>query len=179
MKLAPALMAFLLATPQAVAAPLDPEHRQLADLAGHWRVTQSFWTMPGGAPKVDKGEAEFAMILNQRHLRQTLRIADGTGFEGLGFIGYDNAAGTYFSTWMDVNFPGLVVARGAFDPAVKAYVFRGGMSTPGGEIPVREVMTVTDADHFTYEYFETQKGRESLTVRLDYTRVAPPKPQGG
>jgi hypothetical protein len=178
MKFPHALLAGLMAVPTLSAAQpappaaaLDAQHRQLASLAGAWSVRQSLWTAPGAAPKVDHGNADFAMVLRQRHLRQTLHIADGTGFEGLGYIGYDNASGQFFSTWMDVNFPGLVVAYGGYDAAAKAYVFRGSMTAAdGGGIPVREVMTLTDADHFTYEYFETRDGRESLTVRLEYTR---------
>ncbi|MGY4395118.1 hypothetical protein ACVWZA_000279 [Sphingomonas sp. UYAg733] len=178
-----AYLCFALLTTTAIAGPacsadratgLDPQHQALADLAGSWKVKQSFWTTAETAPKVDAGTAYFSMVLNRRHLRQTLRIADGTNFEGLGYIGYDNASGDYFSTWMDINFPGLVIARGQFDPASKAYVFRGIMtaSTPGASaIPVREVMTIIDGNHFKYEYFEVHDGNEALTVRLEYSRA--------
>jgi hypothetical protein len=177
-KLTAALLAVLVAIPmaapaQAIAqAELDPQHRELARLVGTWSVRQSFWKAPGQAPKIDPGTADFAMVLNRRHLRQTLHIADGTNFEGLGYIGYDNGSRQFFSTWMDASFPGLVLARGGFDEAAKAYVFRGAMdSAPGAPaIPVREVMTITDRDHFTYEYFETHDGSETLTVRLEYSR---------
>jgi hypothetical protein len=162
------------ARPASPATPIDPHHRELASLAGTWSVRQSFWSKADAAPKIDRGTAEFAMILNRQHLRQTLRIDDGTHFEGLGYIGYDNGAGEFFSTWMDVNFPGMVVARGRFDAGTRTYIFRGSMAapTPGGsEIPVREVMTMIDRDHFTYEYFEAHGGPEMLTVRLEYSRV--------
>jgi hypothetical protein len=175
------LMAVLMAVPVASAArpaapavSLDPQHRELARLAGAWTVRQSFWTTPGAAPKIDEGTADFAMVLNQRHLRQSLRIADGTNFEGLGYIGYDNVSGQFFSTWMDVNFPGLIVARGGFDEAAKAYVFHGSMTTQtpsGHEIPVKEVMTIIDPEHFKYEYFETHEGQETLTVKIEYSRA--------
>ncbi len=47
--------------------------------------------------------------------------------------------------------------------------------TPGADkVPVREVMTIQDTDHFRYEYYETQAGKEALTVRLDYTRQNTP-----
>ncbi|WP_116091670.1 DUF1579 family protein [Sphingomonas crusticola] len=179
MKLPRALLAGLLAilstlparaAPSAV--PLDSQHLLLTGLSGPWSVRQSFWAAPGAAPKVDQGKAEFAMVLRQQHLRQKLHIADGTDFEGLGYIGYDTASARFFTIWMDVNFPGMVVAHGGYDAAAKAYIFRGTMAAAGGgAIPVREVMRLTDRDHFTYEYFETHDGREALTVRLEYTRV--------
>jgi hypothetical protein len=152
---------------------LDPQHRELADLTGAWSVKQSFWSAVDAPAKIDKGTAEFVMVLNQHHLRQTLHIADGTNFEGLGYIGYDNASGRFFSTWMDVNFPGVLIAHGGFDSSTKSYVFRGSMSAAGskdGDVPVREVMTIFDHDHFKYEYYETHRGKEALTVRLEYTR---------
>ena len=157
------------------AAPLDAEHAALAQLAGHWSVKQSYWTNPDKPPTVDAGEADLAMVLDGRHLRQTLHIAaKDKPFEGLGYIGYDTAAKAFFSTWMDVNFTGFIVARGGFDAAAKRYTFVGAtpdFDQPGATIPLREVLTVIDGDHFTYDYYETRGGREAQAVRLDYRRV--------
>ncbi len=144
----------------------DAQHQFLVGLSGTWSVKQSLWLTAGQPPKLDTGTAEFSMVLNGRHLRQDLKIDDGTGFEGLGYLGYDTASGQFFSTWMDVNFPGLVVAYGGFDAPAKAYVLNGSMAG----IPVRDVLTVTDTDHFRYAYYETRNGTEALTVQLDYSR---------
>jgi hypothetical protein len=167
--------AALLATPLSaqekdVVAP-DREHRLLASLAGKWDVRQSLWLVPGRPPKLDSGTAELTMVLNGRHLRQTLRIADGTNFEGLSYVGYDNPARRFFSTWMDVNFPGLVVAYGRLD-AANTITLRGSMASTQGRdpVPVREVLTIIDPDHFRYEFFETRRRAEALAVRLDYAR---------
>lgn len=156
------------------AAPPDAEHAALAKLAGHWSVKQSYWTSPEKPPAVDQGEADLAMVLDGRHLRQTLHIAaKDKPFEGLGYIGYDTAAKTFFSTWMDVNFTGFIVAKGGYDEAAGRYTFVGAtpdFDHPGATIPLREVMTVVDGDHFTYDYYETREGREARAVRLEYTR---------
>jgi len=172
LSIAALMLAPVHAAPRQAAAAPDPEHAALARLAGEWSVRQSFWTTPGAPPKIDRGTASFALVLGH-HLRQTLRIpAADKPFEGLGYIGYDNATGRFFSTWMDVNFPGLIVADGSRD-ASGVYEFRGSMADPTGKaaIPVREVLRIADADHFTYEYFEPGEGREMLTVRLEYSRV--------
>jgi hypothetical protein len=160
------LAAVLIAGTAAADAP-DPQHVALAALAGHWDVTQSFYTKPGDPPQIDKGEADFAMVLNGRHLRQSLHIASKAPFEGLGYLGYDPTAGRWFSTWMDVNFSGLILAWGDYDAAAQTYTFTGTMA---GKIPLREVLHVTDRDHFRYDYYEAHDGRESLAVRLDYAR---------
>jgi hypothetical protein len=154
-------------------AAVDAEHAMLKTLAGHWMVKQSLWLGDATTPKIDSGTADFVMVLKGRHLRQTLHIADGTDFEGLGYIGYDSGDEQFFSTWMDVNFPGLVVAYGGFDEGAKAYIFKGGMapSTPDGQgVPVRETMTITDHNHMRYDYYETHGDKEALTVRLEYSR---------
>jgi len=167
------LVAALASAQQPRATAPDAEHQLLHSVAGQWNVTQSLWLTPGKPPKVDQGKASLDMVLNGRHLRQNLQIADGTGFEGLGYFGYDSTTRQFFSTWMDVNFPGLVVAYGSFDPTAKAVTLRGRMpAAQGGDaVLVREVLTLTDPDHLRYEFFETHKGIEALAVRLDYTRV--------
>lgn len=170
MKLIIGLLALALATPACAQETLDPQHSALAHLAGAWTVQQSLWLGDATAPKIDSGQADFTVVLNHQ-LQQSLHINDGTHFEGLGYIGFDNASVQYFSTWMDVNFPGIVVAYGDFDPTANTYVLKGSMSSStGNPVPVREVMTVADPDHFRYEYYETHAGKEALTVRLDYTR---------
>lgn len=176
MKIAVVTFALILACPlvahaQQTATP-DAEHQNLAELAGAWNVQQSLWLDGTTSPTVDSGHADFKVVLH-RQLQQSLHIDDGTDFEGLGYIGYDNASGQVFSTWMDVNFPGMVVAYGDFDAATGTYSLRGSMSssTPGATVPVREVMTIQDPNHFRYEYYETHDGKEALTVRLDYARA--------
>ncbi len=176
MKLIHALLALALGPGSAMAAApasvQDPQHRALAALTGAWSVKQTFWSAPGTAPRFDSGTATFSLVLKDHHLKQVLHIADGTGFEGLGYIGYDEALGRLFATWMDVNFTGIVFAQGTFDAGAGAYIFRGNMSTSGGgQIPVREVMTISDPNHFSYQYFEMHDGHDSLTVKLEYTRA--------
>ena len=38
-------------------------------------------------------------------------------------------------------------------------------------MPLREVMHLIDADHFTYDYYEARDGKEALAVRLEYSRT--------
>lgn len=159
------------ASAQQAADGADPQHRLPTELAGNWSVKQSIWMSPGAAPKIDRGSAEFAPVLNRRHLRQSLHIADGTGFEGLGYFGYDGAAGQFFMTWMDVNLPGIILAQGDYDPGTKAYILRGTQSEPDEQIPVREVLTLIDRDHFNFEFYETRQQQESLMVKLEYSRA--------
>lgn len=156
------------------ASAVDQEHARLATMAGRWDVKQSLWEQSGQAPHVDHGTAVFSLVLDGRHLRQNLHIdAPAKPFDGLGYVGYDNATGEYYSTWMDVNFPGLIIARGSFDPSTHSYTLKGDMADAakaGAKIPLREVLHVIDDNHFTYEYYEDHGNGEMLTVRLEYAR---------
>ena len=172
-----ALMAAAWVAPSASAADTAPTtsasapaHR-LDWLAGRWRVRQSFWADPAKAPVVDGGRAVFAAVLGGQHLQQELQIDSAKPFHGLGYFGYDAAAGRYDSLWMDVNFGGVVVAHGDCRPDGRACTFHGAMAGAHGvSVPVREELRAQDADHFSYAYYERHDGREALTVKLDYTR---------
>ncbi|HEV2619105.1 MAG TPA: DUF1579 family protein [Acidobacteriaceae bacterium] len=151
---------------------MGPQYAQLATLSGHWAVRQSMWTDPKTPPVIDHGTATYTMVLGGHHLRQDLRIASSKLFEGLGYIGYDDAVGKYYSSWMDTNFSGMVLANGDYDAASRTYTFTGVMAGKGGtSVPVREVMRIADSGHFVYEYYETRDGKEALAIRLQYTRV--------
>ncbi|MEW9570823.1 DUF1579 family protein [Rhodanobacter sp. Si-c] len=176
--IAVALMAAACVAPSASAADATPTtstsapaHR-LDWLAGRWSVRQSFWADSAKAPTIDSGSAVFTAVLGGQHLRQELQIDSVKPFRGLGYFGYDAAAGRYDSLWMDVNFGGVVVAHGDCEANGRVCSFRGAMSGQrGATVPVREVMEITDADHFSYAYYERHDGREALTVKLEYTRL--------
>jgi hypothetical protein len=147
--------------------------QQLASMVGRWQVRQSLWSEPGGAPAIDRGSAVFALVLNARHLRQELVIASKQGtFEGVGYLGYDEASGRYDSLWMDVNFSGVILAHGRYEHG--AYEFTGTVPDadhPEHPRPLRQVIEVQDADHFTTRYYEQHDGSEMLAVKLEYSRV--------
>lgn len=153
------------------AAVVGDEHRRLAALTGLWRVKQSLWLVAGQPPQVDSGTALFTTVLGGRHLQQDLRIGSTTPFQGLGYTGYDNTTGRYYTSWMDINFTGVLLLRGDHDARTNTYRFAGEMSGEGGErIPTREELRVLDANHLLVRFYETRRGRESLVVELEYSR---------
>jgi hypothetical protein len=156
----------------AVQPPVSVAH-SLDWLAGRWNVRQSFWTDAAKPPAIDTGSAVFTSVLEGRHLRQELTIASAKPFHGLGYLGYDDAAGRFDSLWMDVNFGGVMLAHGECDAGRRSCTFLGTMPGTHGDVPVpvREVMQIDDADHFSYAYYERHGGREVLTVKLDYVRL--------
>lgn len=157
--------------PSAAAGAIGDEHRRLAELAGRWRVKQSLWLAAGQPPQIDSGTALFTSVLGGRHLQQDLRIGSSPPFQGLGYTGYDTSTGRYYTSWMDINFTGVLLLHGDHDARSNTYRFEGEMSGEGGaRIPTREELHVLDADHLVVRYYETRQGREALVVELDYSR---------
>jgi len=156
------------------AAPGEP-HKQLATMQGKWNVKQTMWMDPKSEPMVQTGSATNKIELGGRHLRQDYHGQwMGKPFEGIGYTGYDNVTGKYFSTWSDNMSTGLFVAQGDYDPASKSYGYRAQMPDPvkpGTMVPVRETMRFTDKDHAVFEMYETRDGKELKTMQIEYTRT--------
>ena len=147
------------------------EHERLAALAGTWSVKQSLWLDPGKGPEIDPGTSVIAPVLDNQHFQRTLKINSKAPFAGIGYFGYDIATSQYYSSWMDVSFTGVILSRGGYDAATSTYNFSATVTSEKGEtFPLREVMKVADKNHFTYEYYETHSGKETLVVRLEYSR---------
>ncbi len=163
----------MMAAWEKAASPGEP-HKQLAAMAGQWNVKQTMWMDPKGEPMVQTGTATNTIALGGRHLRQDYRSEwMGQPFEGVGYTGYDNVTGKYYSTWVDNSSTGLFVARGDYDAATKTYTFKGEMAdaAAGGKlVPIRDVLRVVDNDHHVFEMYETRDGKEARVMQLDYTR---------
>ncbi|UNK48508.1 DUF1579 domain-containing protein [Lysobacter sp. S4-A87] len=156
------------------AAQPGEQHKQLAAMVGKWTTRQTMWMDPDTPPMTETGSATNTLVLGGRHIRQDFRSKwMGQPFEGVGFNGYDNVTGKYYSTWMDSGSTGMYVSYGDYDPATKTYTYRGEMADPaskGAKVPVRQVVRVVDNDHQVFEMYETRAGKEAKTMQIDYTR---------
>lgn len=150
------------------------QHKQLAMMAGSWTTKQTVWMDPKAPPMVETGTATNTMIFDGRQMRQEFHGNwMGQPFEGLGYSGYDNVTGKYFSTWTDNMSTGMFISYGDYDAATKTYNYTGEMNDPaagGAKIPVREVWRIVDNDHQVFEMYETRDGKEAKTMMIEYTR---------
>lgn len=90
----------LLAVPALSQKPSEQEATKLLDhLAGHWVMTGTL----GGKPATHDLEAEW--VLNREYLRlhETGRekMANGSPYEAIIFLAWDNKAGEYRCLWLD------------------------------------------------------------------------------
>ncbi|GAA5068489.1 DUF1579 domain-containing protein [Lysobacter panacisoli] len=151
------------------------QHKQLAAMVGNWTTKQTMWMDPKTPPMVQSGSATNTLVLGGRHVRMDYHGQwMGQPFDGLGYTGYDNVTGKYYSSWMDSGSTGLFVSHGDYNPATHSYTFTGEMADPasgGAKIPVRQVVRIVDNDHHVFDMYETRGGKEAQTMKIEYTRA--------
>ncbi|HXH00596.1 MAG TPA: DUF1579 family protein [Xanthomonadaceae bacterium] len=133
------------------------------------------WMDPSKPPMKETGKDTTTAILGGRQLRTDFRSRFmGKPFQGLGYTGFDNVRGKYFSSWTDDMSTSTFMSWGDYDPATRTYTFKGEMADPmqaGKLMPVRETMRIVDKDHHVMEWFEQRAGKEALSMRIEYART--------
>ncbi|HEY7862589.1 MAG TPA: DUF1579 domain-containing protein [Thermoanaerobaculia bacterium] len=155
-----------------MAAPSEA-HKELAKLAGTWNTVVTMWMEPGAEPQVSNGVSENKMVLDGRWLEQRYNgTFMGQPFQGVGFTGYDNFKKQYLGTWMDTASTSAMNTTGKREADGKL-TFTGTMDDPmtGKSLPMKEVMTLVDADHHNFEMWMTgPDGKMMKTMEIQYTR---------
>jgi hypothetical protein len=156
----------------AVGAP----HKTLASLAGTWS-THMKWTEMDGTAKESRGTATFTPVLGGRYVRQDVQSSmDGKPFEGVGYLGFENARQKYVSVWMDSMGTGLYLSTGDADPSGKKITYAAQMYWIGGqEFNSRDVFTIVSDKQLTFEMFMKMPGPDGTMVEqkgmeITYTR---------
>ncbi|MFC5579099.1 DUF1579 domain-containing protein [Lysobacter niabensis] len=160
---------------QKAATPTEKHKQLISEFEGTWDARMTMWMDPSAPPSVETGKSVNTAVLDGRQLRMDYSGQFmGQPYEGVGYTGYNNVTGKYFSTWSDNMSTGLFVAEGDYDPASKSYGYRAQMPDPmkpGTMVPVREAMRFVDKDHAVFEMYETRDGKELKTMQIEYTRA--------
>ena len=155
------------------ATPGDP-HKKLQDMVGMWDAKVTMWPAPGVPPQVSMGTSRNTSILGGRWIQQEFTgSAMGQPFTGIGYTGYDNVKKQYVGTWMDSMSTSMMVTTGAPGSAPNTFEFTSSMDDPssGKTMPVKEKMTVVDANHQTWEmWYPSPDGNMFKMMQIDYAR---------
>ena len=149
-----------------------PQHAALAEHAGDYTMEVKSWMDPAGEPMVSPGTAHGEMILDGRVYKETVESdMMGMPFSGVGYTGYDNTKGKYWSIWMDSMSTGVGVGEGEWDD--EADVLRMEMEfvdpmTKATKV-ARTVTRHTDDGKTVFEWYETRDGAEVKTMEIVYT----------
>jgi hypothetical protein len=153
-----------------------PEHKKLAQLVGTFDADVTMQMSPETPPMMSKGKTVNQMIMGGRFLH-----GDYTGdfggreFMGSSIFGYNNYTKKYISGWIDSMSTGIMFAEGDSADDGKTISVKCTFDCPitNDKKTVREVMTIVDADHYTYESFEPgagADGKDLKTMSIKYTR---------
>jgi hypothetical protein len=94
-------------------AEVGPQHEALQRRVGSWDATVKFWYAPGGQADVSQAHSTVEAIMGGRYMleRFTSTMPDGSAFEGLGMVGFDNLQRRFVATWVDSMSSGVMTAE--------------------------------------------------------------------
>jgi hypothetical protein len=147
-----------------------PAHQRLAQDAGEWTWTSTFWATPDAPPEKSSGTMSARTIMGGRYLVEDWKgTAMNMPFEGHSLSGYDNAKGQHFSTWIDNFGTGVMTSWGSYDEASRTMTMKGSFIDPvtGKEQSARSVMRRIDDGSFIFEmYGPGPDGKEYKSMEL-------------
>jgi hypothetical protein len=144
-------------------------------MEGEWDAKVRMWFQEGAPVSESSGTMVNKMIHGGRFLLSEFSGQTEMGpLTGTGIVGFDNAQKAFVSTWLDsMSTTIMPVATGRYDEGEKRIVMSREMVDPlsGHIVQVRDVTTHVDADHHTFEMFETRPdGKERKSLEIHYTR---------
>jgi hypothetical protein len=148
-------------------------HEMLAKGAGEWKSVIKFWMAPGTEPQVSEGYAISEMILGGRYLQSKHSGSSfGMPLEGISVEGFDNAKGTFFSTWIDNMGTGIMYLEGKYDDKTKTCLYEGTVFDPMTKknTGVREVVKHLSDDHQIMEMYMVEPDGEFKSMEIEFTR---------
>ena len=151
------------------------EHKQLANFAGSWTTKVTMWEAEGQPPSESTGKATNGVLYDGRYVESVYEgTFMGAPFTGRSFMGYDNLAGKYFTTWIDSMSTGFWLSYGTFDKTSNTYTLLGDMHdmmAPQTMLKVRTTIRIEGPDAYTFDWYETREGKERKTMSIAYTRA--------
>ena len=147
-----------------------PEHAKLVKGVGTWKVAVTCW-MDGKATK-STGTSKVSALFDDRYTHEEFTGEfDGKKFQGVGTMGYDNAAKLVVSTWYDSMGTGIVYTSGSAAAKGKDLELRGEMTCPiKGPMTLRQVHKQESDDRCTVTMYNIVDGKETKSMELAYTR---------
>jgi Protein of unknown function (DUF1579) len=161
------------AQPQAL-APSDPNREYLKALVGDWTVDVTY--IIAGREQRGSAQMHAEWILADHFLRQEYHAPiGGRDLVTLQFLGYDPVRPKFTILKMDSLDDAMVFADGDLSGDRRVVTFVGErsdvMTRTTGRL--RQILTLSDADHFTLEWFLMPTGGiEAKTVSMVHSRKA-------
>ncbi len=147
-----------------------PQHKDLGKMVGNWTAKTSFVMGPDAPPMEGSGSMSVEWVLGGRFIKSSFKMDFmGQPFEGLSYMGYDNAHQRYVSTWMDTMTTNIMYMTG--DKEEEQMVMQGTATTPMGDNPMKIVSEWTGDDTMTDKFYDQMPdGSWVNSATITYTR---------
>jgi hypothetical protein len=152
------------------------EHERLKAMEGTFNADVTMQMAPDAPPINSKGTMTNKMVLGGRFLQGDFKGEFmGQPFTGMSMTGYDNMKKQYTAGWIDSMSTAMMMSSGTADSTGKIITMTATVDCPmeqGGPKTMKQVTTIVDKDHHTYECYEVAKdGKETKVMTIKYTRA--------
>ncbi len=153
-------------------AAVTENHKALESMVGSWTTTSKYWAAPGGEPMLSTGTCVNSWVLGGRYMMSDYKgDMMGQVFEGIGYMGYDNAKQKYTHLWMDSMSTMWMTSEGTMEGSTCTLLSEYDDPMSGQKVSMRQEVKVIDNDHPVVNmYASMPDGKEFQMMEIKYTR---------
>lgn len=149
------------------------EHKLMAAMIGTWDATVTAWMDPSAPPMTSTGTMVNTAVFGGRFIREDWKGEFmGQQFEGLGYMGFNNATGKFEGTWMDSMGTAIYHSTGEKSADGKTITMYGTETDPMTKetMKTKDVVAFEGPDAHSMTRFYVKDGQELKGLEIKYTR---------
>lgn len=149
--------------------------KRLEPMVGTFDVEIRTWADPSKPPVASQATTVSTWVLGKRYIQSMLsgHLYDEP-FNGIGYIAYDNASGTYQAAWMDTGSTGITWYTGSMEESGKSAIMKASVTNPPTSKPTPLELRLSIAengDHMTEMWGHGYGSEMFKMMELRYTRT--------
>jgi hypothetical protein len=149
--------------------------KRLEPMVGTFDVQIRTWVDPSKPPVESRATSVSAWVLGNRYIQTMLSgyVLDEP-FNGIGYIGYDNASKTYQAAWMDTGSTGITWYTGKMGASGKSAIMKASVSNPLTAKPAPVELRLSIAEnggHVTEIWGQGNGTKPFKMMELRYTKT--------
>ncbi len=152
---------------QAMMAAMSPgpQHELMKQLTGNHTYTMKMWQDPAAPPMESTGKRSAELLLGGRFLQEKYSgTFMGMPFEGIGWLGYDNAGKQWVGSWIDNMGTGIMNSTGTYDNGMWSMTGESTDPATGKKWSSRSTLKIVDANTFQMEMYS--KGADGKEMKM-------------
>lgn len=154
-------------------------HDILRRLVGDWHVEWRPAVDGNAVSELSGGFSQISAVMDGRFIEERFQgVLAGKPFQGLNFIGFNNAIGLYEGVWIDSMATGMTLTKGRFDQESDTIFFVGSVYNPvsGRSEHTRSKLVFIGKDAFSLFVKSAEDAKHNrVSLELRYNRMLPDK----